>query len=154
MGPPQAEDVVREFKSDVWMATITPDVITPNAAVVFDHLPPMRMAPGIGPGAGPGGGVESVDGLDRVPRTRLQASPVYPYEARKDGRGGEVIVAFTVDEQGRVVNPVVVRSTDPAFEGPTLRAVARWRFEPGRKNGRVVRFRLAVPVQFALNENQ
>ena len=58
---------------------------------------------------------------------------------------------FVVDEAGRVLDPHVVRSNDPVFEAPTLRAVAKWRFEPGRKNGQVVRFRMSVPVAFAVN---
>lgn len=99
---------------------------------------------------GPGDPVD-INKLDRVPRTRVQVAPIYPVEARHDGRTAEVVVEFTVDEQGWVNNPRVVRSTDALFEQPTLRAVAKWRFEPGRKNGRPVRFRMLVPVSFALN---
>jgi protein TonB len=38
------------------------------------------------------------------------------------------------------------------FEEPTLRAVAKWQFEPGRRDGRIVKFRMTVPVLFNLNE--
>lgn len=151
--PPRGEDVAPPPRPDV------PTVpLEPPARPRPDHVarviggPGDSLLPGVGLGVGPWNGIPSVDQLDRVPKTRLQPSPVYPYEARKDGRAGEVVVTFTVDEEGRVVNPVVLRSSDPAFETPTLRAVSRWRFEPGRKNGRIVRFRLAVPVQFALND--
>jgi len=89
--------------------------------------------------------------LDNPPRTRSQIAPVYPYEAKVAGRPGEVMVEFVVDESGRVVDPHVVSSNDPAFEAPTLRAIAKWRFEPGRKAGRIVRFRMAVPVAFSVN---
>jgi protein TonB len=89
--------------------------------------------------------------LDKLPRTRAQAAPVYPYEARSRGRPGEVLVEFTVDEAGRVLDPHVVRSSGQIFEGPTLRAVAKWRFEPGRRNGRAVRFRMALPVNFSVD---
>jgi periplasmic protein TonB len=89
--------------------------------------------------------------LDNTPRTRTQVAPVYPYEAKASGRTGEVFVEFTVDESGRVLDPRVVRSSDRVFEEPTLRAVLKWRFEPGRLHGKVVRFRMAVPVQFNLN---
>ena len=91
------------------------------------------------------------DLLDNAPRTRTQIAPVYPYEAKVNGRPGEVVVEFIVDESGRVLEPRVVRSTDPIFEAATVRAVSKWRFEPGRRDGRVVRFRMAVPVAFALN---
>jgi len=98
------------------------------------------------------GGIIAATRLDHAPRTRSQPAPVYPYEAKNGDRNGEVVVEFTVDETGQVLNPRVVRSTDAVFESPTLRAVAKWRFEPGRKDGRVVRFRMAVPVQFSLRD--
>ena len=108
---------------------------------------------GDGPGIGTHGPVTVLSShLDHTPRTRAQIAPVYPYEARLAGRPGEVWVEFTVDESGLVRNPHVLRSTDPVFENPTLQAVAKWRFEPGRKDGRVVRFRMAVPVAFAVNQ--
>ena len=99
----------------------------------------------------PGPRLVSSAGLDNPPRTRAQLSPVYPAEARRNGRAGEVTVEFVVDEAGHVLDPHVLRSNDPIFDEPTLRAVAKWRFEPGRKNGRVVRFRMAVPVAYAVN---
>lgn len=88
--------------------------------------------------------------LDSKPRTRAQVQPVYPDEARRQGLTGEVWVEFVVDETGHVLNPRVVRSNNPLFDGPTLRAVERWRFEPGQKDHQTVRFRMAVPVVFNL----
>lgn len=90
--------------------------------------------------------------LDAVPRARVQIGPVYPPEARVRGMDGEVLVAFTVDEEGRVLNPRVMRSTDAVFDEAACRAVAKWRFEPGRRHGRVVRFNMAVPMRFRVNE--
>jgi protein TonB len=86
--------------------------------------------------------------LDNAPRVRFPKAPQYPYEASRDQRSGEVLVEFSVDETGRVFNPSVVRSSDPIFEEPTLKAVRQWRFEPGRRNGRAVRFRMRLPVEF------
>ncbi len=105
-----------------------------------------------GPRVGPGkGSIIPSTALDNLPRTRAQLAPAYPDEARRNGRAGEVLVEFIVDENGRVLDPHVMHSNDPIFDAPTLRAVAKWRFEPGRKNGRVVRFRMAVPVAYAVN---
>jgi protein TonB len=59
-------------------------------------------------------------------------------------------VEFVVDEAGRVMHPFVVRSSRAGFEAPTLRAVEKWRFEPGKKDGRAVRFRMQIPVTFSL----
>lgn len=92
------------------------------------------------------------DFLDNSPRTRFQVAPIYPFEAKKSGVSGQVTVEFGVDENGLVFNPRVVSSTDRVFEEASLRAVAKWRFEPGRRDGKVVRFRMAVPLVFTLNE--
>jgi protein TonB len=99
-----------------------------------------------------GGHILGTDELDNIPRTRSQVAPTYPASERTAGISGEVLVEFTVDESGRVLNPRVVRSSHAAFESPTLRAVGKWRFEPGKKNGQTVRFRMMVPVTFNLGE--
>ena len=94
----------------------------------------------------------SLDQLDNSPRTKFQAAPQYPYALKAAGITGSVFVEFTVDETGRVLNPHIVSSTHPEFETPTLRAVQTWRFEPGKHLGRVVRFRMSVPVQFSISD--
>jgi protein TonB len=111
--------------------------------------------PGVGSGAldGIGGGSREIvpsSGLDAPPRARSQIAPQYPHEPRRSGTPGSVTVEFVVDESGAVLAPRVVHASDRVFEEPTLRAVAKWRFEPGRRDGRVVRFRMAVPVLFTL----
>jgi protein TonB len=98
------------------------------------------------------GTVVSPDLLDNPPRTRFQAPPAYPFEAKRTGLMGDVMVEFTVDESGRVHDPHVVNSSDRVFEESALRAVAKWIFEPGKRAGRTVRFRMSVPIVFRLNE--
>lgn len=116
----------------------------------FDLSPP-GVLNGLDAGVGIQEGLAGIRELDNPPRARLQASPQYPFEAKRTGREGAVMVAFTVDENGVVLDPRVVNSTDRDFEDATLRAVARWRFEPGRRAGRIVRFRMALPVVFNLD---
>jgi protein TonB len=102
-------------------------------------------------GADPGA-IIGVAFLDHVPATRVRVPPAYPPEARQRGLSGEVLVEFVVSEAGRVLHPHIVRASDPLFEAATLRAVEKWRFEPGRKNGKLVRYRMAVPVVFNLED--
>lgn len=127
----------------------------PPAKFKVTVIDPRMPGSPVGPddGRGLAGGPLSATLLDAPPRARLQAPPQYPFEARHGGRGGEVLVEFVVDEAGRVLEPRVVRSLDPIFDEPTLRAVAKWRFEPGKRHGVIVRFRMAVPVVFNLNDN-
>jgi protein TonB len=91
--------------------------------------------------------------LDHAPHATSQPSPAYPVDARARGETGTVVVEFLVDRSGTVRDPVVIRSSDPVFEEPALRGVEHWRFEPGRVDGKLVSFRMAVPVQFSLDAN-
>ncbi|MBI2518366.1 MAG: energy transducer TonB [Opitutae bacterium] len=88
--------------------------------------------------------------LDNVPRAKVQVAPDYPVSLRQSGAEGTVLVEFDVDATGRVVSARVLRSTEHGFEEATLRAVLKWRFEPGRRNGRAVPFRMSIPVDFRL----
>jgi protein TonB len=101
-------------------------------------------------GEGGGAGLDalfSVADLDQKPRAIHQPSPTLNAEARRKAPG-TVYVLFTVDPDGRVSDPVVQKSTDPVFEKPALAAVKQWKFEPGKRNGQAVRFRMRVPITF------
>jgi TonB family protein len=74
--------------------------------------------------------------------------PVYPYNAAKAGLNGKVVIEFVIDEKGDVINPHVVRSNNPWFERPALDAILKWKFEPGRKDGRVVNVRATQMLEF------
>jgi protein TonB len=112
-----------------------------------------RFGPGNGEGDGPGIPIISREYLDNSPRTHLQIAPTYPAEARRRDLTGEVVIEFVVDETGAVLAPRIVSSSDRIFEEPTLRALTRWRFEPGRRDGRIVRFRMMLPVKFTLDRD-
>lgn len=89
--------------------------------------------------------------LDQMPRPIFQPPPEYPPELRKKRVEGTVYVVFVVDKNGRVVNPVVQSSTTPALEVPAVQAVKRWRFEPGRRRGQTVQFKMRVPISFSVS---
>jgi len=92
----------------------------------------------------------SVTQLDDPPRTCFQKEPVYPRSMKGAGTTGTVWVEFAVDEAGRVHDVRVLKSTHPDFEQSTVEAVSTWRFEPGRRKGLPVRFRMSIPVVFKL----
>lgn len=89
---------------------------------------------------------DSMD-LDQEPRAIDQPGPSLSAKLRKQGPG-TVVIVFIVDKNGKVESPQVQRSTDPVFDGPALSAVKRWRFEPGKRQGQPVRFRMRVPISF------
>ncbi|WP_457652901.1 energy transducer TonB [Rhodocaloribacter sp.] len=74
----------------------------------------------------------------------------YPALAKKAGIEGRVIVQFVVDEQGRVVDPVVVRGLGAGCDEEAVRAVRRARFRPGTQRGEPVKVKMSVPILFRL----
>ena len=74
--------------------------------------------------------------------------PLYPYNAAKAGLNGKVLVSFTINTQGEVINPHVVRSNNPWFERPALDAILTWKFKPALKNGRPVNVEVNQLVEF------
>ena len=104
-------------------------------------------------GAGSGGSDEldkifSLADLDQKPRPLFQRAPRYPPELRRSKRGGTVKILFVVDQRGRVVDPKVIKSSDPAFDSPALEAIRQWKFEPGTRNGQKVQFKMSIPITF------
>lgn len=102
---------------------------------------------GKGLGAGAVDELFAVADLDQKPRAVYQPSPVINATMRKKAPG-TVYVLFVVDAAGKVEDPVVQKSSDPVFERAALAAVKQWRFEPGKRKGQSVRFRMRVPITF------
>ncbi len=101
-----------------------------------------------------GKGVFKITDLDGSPRTRVQGAPVYPHEAKTLGLSGQVTVEFMVEENGTVSDAHAVQSTNRVFDDAAVRAVSRWKFEPGKRGGKAVRFKMAVPIVFSLNDDR
>ncbi len=89
----------------------------------------------------------SLADLDQKPRVIYQPGPLLDAKIRKKAPG-TVYVLFIVDSDGKVKNPIVQSSPDPVFERPALSAVKKWKFEPGKRNGKPVSFRMRVPITF------
>jgi periplasmic protein TonB len=101
-------------------------------------------------GSGNGNGGDelfSLADLDQKPRAAYQQQPALTAALRKK-TPATVNILFTVDESGRVENPIVQSSSDPAFDAPALAAIKQWKFEPGKRAGKPVRFRMRQPMTF------
>ena len=85
--------------------------------------------------------------LDQNPRALIQTAPVFSAKLKKRAPA-TVKIVFIVDERGRVTDPKVQSSTDPAFNSAALDAIRQWKFEPGQRKGESVRFPMRVPITF------
>jgi protein TonB len=148
IAPPMQQDVPQLVQVDSFVQPIQPP-------------PPEGLKPITGAivipqgnrGLGKGIEVFDISKLDQIPVAKYQGSPIYPFEMRRAGITGEVVVDFIVDTNGDVRNAYAARSTQRDFEASAVLAVGKWKFRPGKKGGRAVNTHMQVPVQFTLNDN-
>lgn len=95
----------------------------------------------------------NLNDLDQIPQALYRPQPTYPYEMRKQGISGQVVVQFVVDQYGNVRDAFAVSSTQHEFEAPAVQAVSKWRFRPGRRGGRDVATRMEIPIVFTLDND-
>lgn len=89
----------------------------------------------------------SLEDLDQKPRVVHQPGPTLTAQMKRNAPA-TVHVLFIVDESGRVQDAKVQSASNPLFEQPALQSVRKWKFEPGKRNGQSVRFRMRVPITF------
>jgi periplasmic protein TonB len=77
-----------------------------------------------------------------------KVDPIYPEDARRDHVSGAVVVAATVDDQGKIVKLSVVSGPEKLRDA-ALSAANQWTFKPYLLNGRPV----FVLTQFVVNFN-
>ena len=99
------------------------------------------------------GNIFNLADLDRVPEPIMQPSPVFPPSMKHEASAARVVVQFIVDTDGRVIDPVVVESSNQGFDYASTSGVLKWRFRPGIRGGRKVNTRMSVPILFKLTDN-
>jgi protein TonB len=76
-------------------------------------------------------------------------NPTFPPFAAASRVEGTVLLEATIDEDGNVVNLIVLRSV-PALDQAALEAVGQWKYEPTLLNGTPVPILMSVSVRFEL----
>lgn len=145
---PEEEEEPPELQEEEQLLDLTQIELALNPGA--GGLPGGDFTVDLGAGAAEGGSIEdlfSISELDQKPRVLYQASPVFDARMRKKAPA-TVVILFIVNERGRVENPIVKSPPDPVFDPPALAAIKKWKFEPGKRNGEPVRFRMRVPITF------
>lgn len=75
--------------------------------------------------------------------------PLYPDDMRREGISGMVMLKCTVDEQGNVNDPEVVKSSHESFSQPAIDALRKWKFKPARQDGAAVAMKINIPIRFS-----
>jgi TonB family protein len=107
---------------------------------------------GVGPGEGGGfgGGVFRVGGGVTPPTLLQKVEPEYSEEARKAKHSGTVVLYIEVTPDGRASNIRVQRSLGLGLDEKAVEAVKKWRFSPGKKDGKPVTVAATIEVNFRL----
>jgi protein TonB len=91
--------------------------------------------------------------LDQPPSYVFQDDPIYPYKARQRNITGSVKVKFLVRADG-TVGEILVLDAEPKglFETEALKAIRRWKFNPGVIDGQAVPSWVVTNIYFNLED--
>jgi periplasmic protein TonB len=114
------------------------------------------VGPGSGPGFGPGSGGNMGGGAYRIgggvspPSILYKVEPEYSEEARKAKFQGTVLLFVVVDEKGNPRDIKILRPLGLGLDQKAVEAVEKWKFSPGKKDGKPVPVQAQIEVNFRL----
>jgi protein TonB len=114
------------------------------------------IGPGSGPGYGPGsgggigGGAYRIGGGVSPPSILYKVEPEYSEEARKAKFQGTVLLFVVVDEKGLPRDIKILRPLGLGLDQKAVEAVEKWKFSPGKKDGKPVAVQAQIEVNFRL----
>jgi periplasmic protein TonB len=89
-----------------------------------------------------------------IPSSGL-SEPIYPASAIRAGHEGTVLLSLEVLDHGRVGEVRLLQSSGYVkLDESALREARKWRFIPGRRDGRAVTLWKQVPVTFELKDRR
>jgi len=81
----------------------------------------------------------------------LTSHIVYPEVARENGIQGRVICQFVVNQDGSIVDVIVVRGVDSSLDKEAIRVIKGMpKWIPGKQGGTPVRVKFTLPIVFRL----
>jgi protein TonB len=87
----------------------------------------------------------------KPPVAKKRVEPQYPGGAQSFRVSGDTVVEVIIDAQGNVSSPLVVKSLPaPTITYTALDALRRWKFEPGRVDGKPVNVVFNVTFNYSL----
>ncbi|MFT3782722.1 MAG: energy transducer TonB [Nibricoccus sp.] len=92
----------------------------------------------------------SADDADKKPRAIKTVQPIFPFELKRRGISGEVMLEFIVDTDGKPSQIRVVRYTAKGFIAPAIQSLEQWRFKAALKNGQPVACLMQTPFIFTV----
>jgi len=125
--PVESEDAPPE-------ATIPPTVL--------DSIKPLPLPPPAPP--------DTFVAYDTEPKLIKLFKPIYPEIARQAGVEGMVILKIQIDEEGKVVNAIVLQGLGAGCDEAAIAAAMQCRFTPAMQRDKPVKVWISYPVRFRL----
>jgi TonB family protein len=85
-----------------------------------------------------------------APSLLFKVEPEYSEEARRAKYQGVVLLYVEVDPSGRATDIRVQRSLGLGLDEKAIEAVKKWKFLPGKKDGKAVAVAATIEVNFRL----
>ena len=83
----------------------------------------------------------------------LEQNVKYPDDAVKNNISGKVVIAFSVDEKGKVVEVKVLRGVYASIDAEAIRAIeSSPEWIPAKDKGVVVKQQFVIPIVFQLSK--
>ncbi len=79
-------------------------------------------------------------------------APQYPRSMRDSGIRANVTVQFTVDIDGNVKDPIIVRTNNDIFNQSAISAIRRWKFKPATREDVPVAQTMQIDLAYDMNE--
>lgn len=85
---------------------------------------------------------------DRPPQPKIMVTPVYPFEALKEGKKGSATVTMLIDETGKVAGVRVDQTSSPEFGDSAAAAARASTFIPAQLDGKPTQTLVAQAMNF------
>ncbi|MEK7323264.1 MAG: energy transducer TonB [Pseudomonadota bacterium] len=122
-----------------------------DVAPAVEEPPPAPPPPPVAVRAPPKVEIEHYVPPDVNAAYRNNPLPPYPLVAKRRGLEGVVVLAVSLNINGRPVHVAVKRSSGHgSLDETAVQSVRSWQFEPARRGGQAVAAEVEVPLRFAL----
>lgn len=94
--------------------------------------------------------IQPLGKLSRPPSFLRKIEPVYPRAEQRAGSQAYVLAEVTINEQGAIVDVIILKSAGLAFDNAVTEALKKSTFVPGYIGQNAVAVRVRVPFRFNL----